>query len=64
MMVIDKNRGIREFYGLELADERYYNAVMVGDAAAVEEAIRHSKPDLVILDPWIGGEYRWPAVGH
>ena len=61
VIIIDENRAIRELYGLELADNGY-EVVMVGDTAAVDEAIGSFKPDLVILDPWIGGKYRWDLL--
>lgn len=61
VMIIDKNTRIRELYGLELAD-RGYEVVTVGNAAVVEDEISRSNPDLIILDPWIGGQYRWDVL--
>lgn len=61
VMIVDENTGIRELYAVELADQGY-DVVAMGDAAIVEKAISRSKPDLIILDPWIGGEYRWDML--
>ncbi len=61
VMIIDENAGIREFYAAELA-ERGYDVVAAGNAGDVEEVIRRSKPDLIILDPWIEGRYRWDVL--
>jgi len=61
VMIIDENPGIREFYGLELEDSGF-EVVTVGDVAAVEQEINRSRPDLVIMDPWIGGHYRWDVL--
>src|SRR5271157_5933051 len=61
VMIMDENSGIRQFYAVELA-ESGYEVVTVGDAAVFKEAISNSKPDLVLIDPWIGGQYRWDMV--
>ena len=61
VMIIDENTGIRDLYGLELTD-RGYGVVTVECVAAIEDAISRSKPDFIILDPWIGGEYRWDVL--
>lgn len=61
VIIIDGNTGIRELYAAELTD-RGYDVVAMGYAAIVEETISRSKPDLIILDPWIGGEYRWDVL--
>jgi DNA-binding response OmpR family regulator len=61
-MIIDENAGIRELYALELAG-RGYEVTTTGDASAVEEMIAALEPDLVLVDPYIGGEYRWDVVG-
>lgn len=34
----------------------------MGDAAVLKEAIGRSEPDLVLIDPWIGGRHRWDVV--
>ena len=41
---------------------RGYRVVTTGDASAVEEMIDALKPDLVLVDPYIGGEHRWDVV--
>ena len=61
VMIIDEDPGIRQFYGLELED-RGYDVVTVGDVTAVKQAFSRSEPDLIILDPWIGGRYRWDVL--
>jgi DNA-binding NtrC family response regulator len=61
VMIIDENPGVRELYAAELA-ERGYDVVAAGSAEDVEEAMRRSKPDLIILDPWIEGRYRWDVL--
>ena len=61
VVILDENGGIRELYALELA-ERGYEVVTLGDVAGVEEMIAGLEPDLVLLDPYIGGKYRWDVV--
>jgi len=61
VMIIDENAGTRAFYATELA-ESGYDVFAVGDVAAFEKAFGGAKPDLIILDPWIGGRYRWDVV--
>jgi DNA-binding response OmpR family regulator len=60
-MIIDEDRGVRELHAIELA-ERGYEVVTTGDASAVEEMIAALEPDLVLVDPYIGGRYRWDIV--
>ncbi|OPY69272.1 MAG: CAI-1 autoinducer sensor kinase/phosphatase CqsS [Syntrophorhabdaceae bacterium PtaU1.Bin034] len=61
VMIIDENSGVRQFYTLELV-ESGYDVITVEDAAAFKEAVGRSRPDLIILDPWIGGRHRWDIL--
>jgi len=61
VMIIEEDPGIREYYGLELEDHGY-DVVTMGDVTAVKQAVSRSEPDLIILDPWIRGRYRWDVL--
>jgi len=61
LIIIEEDPGIREFYGLELEDSGY-DVVTMGDVTALKQVVSRSEPDLIILDPWIRGRYRWDVL--
>jgi DNA-binding response OmpR family regulator len=61
VLIIDENIRAQEYLGLELTD-RGYHVITTGSADPGEEIIAGWKPDLILLDPYIGGKYRWDLV--
>ena len=61
VLIVDEDPEVREFYRLELADRRY-EVVAAGDVDSVNRIIAASEPDVVLLDPYFGGKYRWDVL--
>lgn len=61
VLIIDENAWAREYFELELAD-RGYDIITAGGVDIGEKIIAAWKPDLILLDPYIGNEYRWDVL--
>lgn len=61
IVIIDRNLGTREYLTLELKDGGY-EVVAIDAIDPVHEIIDGSGADLVLLDPYIGGRYRWDIL--
>ena len=60
--IIDEDSGVRHLYSLELSDRGY--EVVTSDVESAEELIARSKPDVALLDPYEGSEYRWDILAE
>ncbi len=52
ILVVDDEPGIRELVGDILGDENY-SVATAEDAASARKALRHRRPDLILLDIWM-----------
>ncbi len=58
ILMIDDKPGVRQLLAEELAFQGY-TVMATGNGASVNEIIRFSNLDLVILDPYMKGQHRW-----
>ncbi len=61
ILLMDEKAGVRQLLAEELA-YRGYTVMTVGNVALVDEIIRFSNLDLVILDLYVKGEHRWDLL--
>lgn len=62
-MIIDENPGVRKFYSYELNDMGY-RVLCAENASVAEKLIASIIPDIILLDPWIDGEFRWNILSN
>jgi len=63
IVVIDKDPFLAELYGLELSDMGY-EVLTTSDVVSAQELIASCKPDLLLVDPYDGNEYRWDVLAE
>ena len=61
ILLIDDKPGIRQVLAEELAFQGY-TVMVIGSVAPVNEIIRFSNLDLVIMDPYMKGQHRWDLL--
>jgi CheY-like chemotaxis protein len=61
ILIVDDQPYLRELFSEELTDEGY-GVVSVPDAESVMLCLRHSKPDLVLLDLYLDGFEGWDVL--
>ena len=61
ILMIDDKPGVRQLLAEELAFQGY-TVMAIGNVASVNEIIRFSNLDLVILDPYMKGQHRWDLL--
>ena len=61
ILVIEDDWAVRELFAIELASEGV-NIVAIGEAESIREKIRASNPDLVVLDIYMKGKFRWDVL--
>ena len=58
ILIIDDKSGVRQLLAEELAFQGY-TVMAVGNVASINEIIRFSNLDLVIMDPYMKGQHPW-----
>jgi DNA-binding NtrC family response regulator len=61
ILVIEDDWAVRELFRIELAEEGF-NIVAIGEVESIREKIRTSNPDLVVLDIYMKGKFRWDVL--
>jgi DNA-binding NtrC family response regulator len=61
ILLIDDKPGLRQILAEELAFQGY-TVMATGSVVSVDEIIRFSNLDLVIMDPYIKGQHRWDLL--
>ena len=61
ILMIDDKPGVRQLLAEELAFQGY-TVMAIGNVASVNEIIRFSNLDLVIMDPYMKGQHRWDLL--
>ena len=61
ILLIDDKAGLRRILAEELAFQGY-TVMVTGSVAPVDEIIRFSHLDLVIMDPYMMGQHRWDLL--
>ncbi len=61
ILVIEDDWAVRELFTIELASEGV-NIVAIGEVESIREKIRASNPDLVVLDIYMKGKFRWDVL--
>ncbi len=61
ILVIEDDWAVRELLAIELASEGV-NIVAIGEVESIREKIRASNPDLVVLDIYMKGKFRWDVL--
>ncbi len=61
LLVIDEYPSIRTLLSEELAEEGY-EILSLGNPELSFDQIRNFDPDLIIMDPFMGGEMRWDLL--
>jgi DNA-binding NtrC family response regulator len=61
ILVIEDDWAVRELFRIELAEEGF-NIVAIGEVESIWEKIRASNPDLVVLDIYMKGKFRWDVL--
>ena len=61
ILLIDDKPGVRQLLAEELAF-RGFTVITLGNIALVNEIIKLSNLDLIILDPYLKGEHRWDML--
>jgi DNA-binding NtrC family response regulator len=61
ILMIDDKPGVRQLLAEELAFQGY-TVLAIGNVASVNEIIRFSNLDLVIMDPYMKGQHRWDLL--
>ncbi len=61
ILVIEDDWAVRELLAIELASEGV-NIVAIEEVESIREKIRASNPDLVVLDIYMKGKFRWDAL--
>ena len=61
ILLIDDKPGIRQILAEELAF-RGYTVMAIGSVPLVNEIIRFSNLDMVIMDPYINGQHQWDLL--
>ena len=61
ILIVDDKPGVRQPLAEELAFQGY-TVMAIGNVASVDEIIRFSKLDLIIMDPYMKGQHRWDLL--
>jgi DNA-binding NtrC family response regulator len=61
ILIVDDKPGVRQLLAEELAFQGY-TVMAIGNVASVNEIIRFSSLDLVIMDPHMKGQHRWDLL--
>jgi DNA-binding NtrC family response regulator len=61
LLVIEEDWAVRELFATELASEGV-NIVTIEEVESIREKIRALNPDLVLLDIYMKGNFRWDAL--
>ena len=61
VLIVDDKSGVRQLLAEELAFQGY-TVMAIGNVASVNEIIRFSNLDLVIMDPYMKGQHRWDLL--
>ncbi len=61
ILIVDENPGTRQWFAEELVVQGH-TVIAMGDGAWVDEAIRFSGLDLLIIDLYMKGQHRWDLL--
>ena len=61
ILIVDDKPGVRQLLAEELAFQGY-TVMAIGNVASIDEIIRFSNLDLVIMDPYMKGQHRWDLL--
>ncbi len=61
ILIVDENPGTRQWFAEELVVQGH-TGIAMGDGAWVDEAIRFSRLDLLIIDLYMKGQHRWDLL--
>jgi DNA-binding NtrC family response regulator len=61
ILIVDDKPGVHQLLAEELAFQGY-TVMAIGNVALLNEIIRFSNLDLVIMDPYMRGQHRWDLL--
>ncbi len=61
ILIVDDQSHMQEIFGMELMDEGHW-VVRLRDAESARGYLNNSKPDLVLLDPYLNGVDGWDLL--
>ncbi len=61
ILIVDDKPGVRQVFAEGLAFEGY-TVFISRNPVSIRQVVHCSQPDLVIIDPFIGGKHRWDLL--